>query len=90
MAVVEKQFGETLMGDLPRDKWRKAVFKMPLYAWGLGLRYFLPPSFACITTRGRTTGLPRHTIVEHGKIVETVLGSELSEKTVLLNSYLGV
>ena len=32
----------------------------------------------------------RHFVVEHGQIVETVLGSELSEKTVLLNSYLGV
>lgn len=32
----------------------------------------------------------RHFVVEHGQIVETVLGSELSEKTELLNSYLGV
>ena len=32
----------------------------------------------------------RHFVVEHGQIVETVLGSELSEKTALLNSYLGV
>ena len=32
----------------------------------------------------------RHFVVEHGQIVETVLSSELSEKTALLNSYLGV
>ena len=32
----------------------------------------------------------RHFVVEHGQIVEAVLGSELSEKTALLNSYLGV
>lgn len=32
----------------------------------------------------------RHFVVEHGQIVETVLGSELSENTELLNSYLGV
>jgi branched-chain amino acid transport system ATP-binding protein len=32
----------------------------------------------------------RHYVIEHGQVVETVLSSELSQKTELLNSYLGV
>jgi len=32
----------------------------------------------------------RHYVVEHGKVVETVLSSELVQKTNVLNSYLGV
>jgi branched-chain amino acid transport system ATP-binding protein len=32
----------------------------------------------------------RHYVVEHGKVVETVLSSELTQKTSVLNSYLGV
>jgi branched-chain amino acid transport system ATP-binding protein len=32
----------------------------------------------------------RHYVVEHGKVVETVLSSELIQKTDILNSYLGV
>jgi branched-chain amino acid transport system ATP-binding protein len=32
----------------------------------------------------------RHYVVEHGKVVETVLSSELIQKTNVLNSYLGV
>jgi branched-chain amino acid transport system ATP-binding protein len=32
----------------------------------------------------------RHYVVEHGKVVETVLSSELTQKTNVLNSYLGV
>lgn len=32
----------------------------------------------------------RHYVIEHGQVVETVLSSELAQKTDLLNSYLGV
>ncbi|SMC75753.1 ABC transporter ATP-binding protein [Polynucleobacter kasalickyi] len=32
----------------------------------------------------------RHYVIEHGQVVETVLSSELTQKTELLNSYLGV
>lgn len=32
----------------------------------------------------------RHYVIEHGQVVETVLSSELTQKTDLLNSYLGV
>lgn len=32
----------------------------------------------------------RHYVVEHGQVVETVLSSELTQKTSILNSYLGV
>lgn len=32
----------------------------------------------------------RHYVVEHGKVVETVLRSELAQKTEMLNSFLGV
>lgn len=65
MAAVEKQFGERALGDLPRDGWRKAFYKAPLLAWRTGMRRLLPPVMACITTRGRKSGLPRHTMVEH-------------------------
>ena len=32
----------------------------------------------------------RHYVVEHGQVVEVVLNSELSQKTAILNSYLGI
>ena len=32
----------------------------------------------------------RHYVIEHGQVVEVVLNSELSEKTAVLNSYLGI
>jgi branched-chain amino acid transport system ATP-binding protein len=32
----------------------------------------------------------RHYVIEHGQVVETVLSGELSQKTSILNSYLGV
>lgn len=68
MTPVEKQIREQLMAKVPHDTWRKLFFKSPLWAWRLGMRYVFPSSFACLTTRGRKSGLPRHTMIEHTPI----------------------
>lgn len=65
MAMVEKQLGGAVLGDLPQGGWQKVFFKAPLLAWRTGMRRLLPPMFACITTKGRKSGLPRHTMLEH-------------------------
>lgn len=64
MAVIDKQLGDSLMTQLPRSGWRKTFFKTPLYFWRMGFSSIMPPQFACITTRGSKSGLPRHTMVE--------------------------
>ncbi|MCB0195650.1 MAG: nitroreductase family deazaflavin-dependent oxidoreductase [Anaerolineae bacterium] len=52
----------------PRVGWRRFVFKLPLYLWRMGLGRLLPANFLVLTTTGRKSGLPRHTMLEHGQI----------------------
>ena len=52
----------------PHVTWRRFVFKLPLYLWRLGLGRLLPSNFLVLTTTGRKSGLPRHTMLEHGRI----------------------
>jgi deazaflavin-dependent oxidoreductase (nitroreductase family) len=68
MVAVEKQLTETMIKEVPRKKWRKAMFKTPLHVWRLGLKNALPPNFASITTIGRKSGLPRYTMVEYSEL----------------------
>lgn len=62
---VERHVINVLLGQSVDDRWRPLRFKAPIYAWRLGLRHLLPQVFACITTRGRKTGMPRYTMVTH-------------------------
>jgi deazaflavin-dependent oxidoreductase (nitroreductase family) len=68
MVVIEEQFNEAISKGHSQSPWRKTLFRTPLYIWRFGLRFLLPPSFACITTRGRKSGQPRYTMVEHYEI----------------------
>lgn len=68
MTTIDKQFNSPFLGDVPRKNWQKVVFKAPLQCWRMGLKFLLPPNFACITTQGRKSGLPRHTMVEFSEI----------------------
>lgn len=62
---VERHVINVLLGQSIDNRWRTLRFKAPIYAWRMGLRHLLPQVFACITTRGRKTGLPRYTMVTH-------------------------
>jgi len=73
MAVVEKQLSGSMIKDLPRSFWHKAIFKTPLYVWRMGFRFMLPSNFACITTRGSKSGLARYTMIEHTQSTATIL-----------------
>lgn len=52
----------------PTDTWRKLMFKAPLYVWRLGLGRLLIPHFLVLTTTGRKSGLPRHTMLEYSQV----------------------
>ncbi|MFW5692231.1 MAG: nitroreductase family deazaflavin-dependent oxidoreductase [Chloroflexota bacterium] len=52
----------------PSDWWRKLFFKLPLYLWRLGFGWALNRHFLVLTTYGRKTTLPRHTMVEFVEI----------------------
>lgn len=54
------------MGDLyPSKPLTRLLFKFPLLTWRLGLGPLTGRLFMLITTRGRKSGLPRHTMVEY-------------------------
>jgi deazaflavin-dependent oxidoreductase (nitroreductase family) len=41
------------------------VFKSPLLLWRMGLSRLMPDNFLILTTWGRKTGQPRHTVLEY-------------------------
>lgn len=41
------------------------LFRLPLLLWRMGLGWMLPRSMLVLTTRGRVSGLPRHTMLDH-------------------------
>lgn len=49
----------------PRTRWAKLLVKAPLIAWRLGLGPITGKLFLVLTTTGRKSGLPRHTMVEY-------------------------
>jgi deazaflavin-dependent oxidoreductase (nitroreductase family) len=67
MGLSETQY-QQIVAVYPKQGLRRELFKMPLYAWRLGLAALMPPHFALLTTRGRKTGLPRRTMVESNRI----------------------
>lgn len=46
----------------------KFFFRMPVVLWRMGLGRVLPRNFLVLTTSGRKSGIPRHTMVEHWEI----------------------
>ncbi len=52
--------------------WRTA-FKVPLYLWRMGLGSILGHNFVVMTTTGRKSGLPRHTMTEYAWINNRVV-----------------
>jgi len=48
----------------PQSAWRKLFMKMPLYYWRMGLGPILKRWFLVLTTAGRKSGQPRHTMLE--------------------------
>ncbi len=49
----------------PSGGLRKLFFNMPVYLWRMGLGWALPRTFLLLTHRGRKSGAPRHTMLEH-------------------------
>ena len=54
------------------EGWRLA-FKAPLYLWRMGLGPLLGIQFVVLTTTGRKSGLPRHTMTEYTRVNEQVV-----------------
>ena len=48
----------------PRRGWRRWFFRAPLYAWRMGLGWIFSKVFLVLTTTGRQSGQPRHTMLE--------------------------
>lgn len=63
MATLD-EFGRAFM-RYPDSQWRKLLFKAPLILWRLGLGPIMGYHVLVITTVGRKTGLPRHTMTEY-------------------------
>jgi deazaflavin-dependent oxidoreductase (nitroreductase family) len=49
----------------PARGWRRLMFRSPLFWWRLGFRPILGRLFLLLTTKGRTTGQPRHVMLEY-------------------------
>jgi len=56
---------QSMQAFYPRQKWAKWMVKLPLYLWRLGLGPVSGKIFLVLTTTGRKSGLPRHTMVEY-------------------------
>lgn len=49
----------------PTSRWRRFVFRLPLYAWRLGLGGVIGRRFLVLTATGRISGLPRRAVLEY-------------------------
>lgn len=52
----------------PKAEWRKLMFKAPLTLWRMGWGPLLGRQFVVLTTTGRKSGLPRHTMTEYALV----------------------
>jgi deazaflavin-dependent oxidoreductase (nitroreductase family) len=57
-----------MMNLYPRGHWARLTFKAPLVAWRLGMGPITGRLFMVLTTKGRKSGLARHTMVEYYKL----------------------
>ncbi|MCD4671954.1 MAG: nitroreductase family deazaflavin-dependent oxidoreductase [Anaerolineaceae bacterium] len=53
-----------MMTLYPESDWMRWLFKAPILSWRLGLGPLVGKVAMILTTTGRKTGLPRHTMVE--------------------------
>ena len=66
----------------PRSPLMRALYRLPLLLWRMGLGWVLPSSMLVLTTRGRKSGLPRHTMLDY--VVhegEVVIGSAWGKRS---------
>lgn len=49
----------------PDREWKRALYRVPLLLWRMGLGPLLGRTLMIITATGRTSGLPRRTMVEY-------------------------
>jgi len=63
MAVFE-EFGQSFM-TYPESKWRRTLFRAPIFLWRLGLGPIIGHNMLLLTTTGRKTGLPRRALTEY-------------------------
>lgn len=63
MSLLDK-FGRDFM-TYPTSKRRQLTFKAPLILWRMGLGPLMGHYLLVITTKGRKSGLPRHTMTEY-------------------------
>ncbi len=61
-----------LMTYPARGTWNWLLFKLPLLWWRLGLPPRLTPFMCLITTWGRKSKLPRHTMLTYGRAGDTI------------------
>src|SRR5262245_62553414 len=52
----------------PKGGWRRRLFRTPLYLWRLGAGPLLRGKMLILSTRGRRSGLVRHTALEYSVI----------------------
>ena len=64
---LQRQPAQGLMA-YPANGLRKALFKMPILLWRLGLGPIIGRVLILITQTGRKSGLPRRTMVEYHKL----------------------
>jgi len=57
-----------MMALYPESDWMRWVFKAPILSWRLGLGPLVGKVMMILTTTGRKSGLPRHTMVECHRI----------------------
>jgi deazaflavin-dependent oxidoreductase (nitroreductase family) len=53
-----------MMALYPKTEWMRLLFRAPILSWRLGLGPLVGKVAMILTTIGRKTGLPRHTMVE--------------------------
>ncbi len=64
-----QETSQTLLGmRYPAAGLKKFLFRLPLGLWRVGLGWLLPRNLLVLTTSGRKSGEPRHTMVEHWEI----------------------
>jgi len=57
--------GARLLREYPaQGSWQRWLYKAPLYLWRMGLGFLIGRYIMVITTSGRKSGLPRHTMAE--------------------------
>jgi deazaflavin-dependent oxidoreductase (nitroreductase family) len=62
--TIKNWIPKSMLDIYPDNQWEKALFKLPVIAWRLGLGPILGRYIMIITHIGRKTGIPRRTAVE--------------------------